>query len=132
MKTMFSSEACTRGIRVRVQSRFLPEHSRPDRQQWIFGYTVEITNESDTPVQLISRHWIITDGNDVEQEVQGEGVVGEQPVIKPGESYQYSSFCPLGTAFGTMHGTYQMRPTNGKTYNAEIARFALCQPQAVH
>jgi len=129
---MFISKAETHGIHVQVKSIYIPEHSRPDQRQWIFAYTVQISNESDTAVKLMSRHWLITDGNDVVQKVEGEGVVGEQPVILPGETYEYSSFCPLGTAFGTMRGHYQMQPAHGPAFDAEIAEFTLCQPQAVH
>ena len=128
---MFSSKASTRGIHIQVKSRYIPEHSRPDQRQWIFAYTVKISNKSDTAVKLVSRYWLITDSNDVEQEVAGEGVVGEQPVIAPGKTYEYSSFCPLGTAFGTMQGRYQMQPAQGQAFDAEIAQFTLCQPQVV-
>src|SRR5262245_28008928 len=89
------SEALTRGIRVKVRSSYLPERSRPDQGQWMFIYTVRIANEGTRTVQLISRHWVITDGNGRVEEVRGPGVVGEQPILEPGESFEYTSGCPL-------------------------------------
>jgi len=98
----------------------------------MFAYTIRITNEGDTRVQLVSRHWIITDANGREEEVRGAGVVGEQPVLRPGESFEYTSGCPLPTAFGSMRGTYQMITGEGEGFHAEIAPFALADPHAVH
>ena len=89
-----TSEAVTRSVRVEVESQYAPEHSQPFQSQWFFYYTVRITNESDDTVQLLSRHWIITDSNGHIEEVRGPGVVGEQPVLAPGESFQYTSGCP--------------------------------------
>jgi ApaG protein len=119
------SEAVTRNIRVEVLSRYSPEHSQPLHDDWVFQYTVRITNQGPETVQLISRHWIITDGMDRVREVNGAGVVGEQPVIAPGESYKYSSWCQLKTPTGTMRGTYQMVGTDGGQFDIEIAPFAL-------
>jgi len=129
---VFNSEATTRGIRVRVQSRYLEERSDPDQGQWFFIYTVEISNLGETTAQLVSRHWIITDANGVVQEVRGPGVVGEQPVLQPGQSFTYTSACPLQTAFGTMHGSYEMVTTDGDKFDATIAAFSLGEPHAIN
>ena len=117
---------------VRVQSRYVPEHSDPARGGWLFAYTVRIANEGEDVVKLISRHWIITDANGEVEEVKGPGVVGEQPVLRPGEHFEYTSACPLRTAFGTMHGTYQMVTDDGEEFDAEIATFSLSTPHAVN
>ncbi len=127
-----SSEAVTRGIRVEVQARYAAEHSRPLAQTWLFLYTVRITNEGDEQVQLISRHWKITDADDRTEEVRGPGVVGEQPVLRPGESFEYTSSCPLPTPYGTMEGTYQMVTSGGERFDARIAPFFLSEPYAVN
>jgi len=129
---VFHSEATTRGIRVRVQSRYLDERSAPEQGQWFFIYTVEIANLGEQTAQLVSRHWIITDANGVVQEVRGPGVVGEQPVLQPGQSFTYTSACPLQTAFGTMHGSYQMVTTDGETFDAAIAPFSLGEPHSIN
>jgi len=119
------SEAVTNGIRVEVMSRHSPENSRASEGEWVFQYTVRITNQGNDTVQLISRHWIITDAADHVEEVRGPGVVGAQPVLPPGESFMYSSWCPLKTPTGRMHGTYQMTGSDGKQFDIEIAPFAL-------
>ena len=129
---MFSSRATTRGIEITVHSRYVPERSEPDQQQWFFAYTVNIRNGSTETVQLMSRHWIITDGDGEIEEVRGPGVVGEQPILAPGESFEYTSACPLATPFGTMHGTYRMSVRGGEDFDAEIAAFTLAEPHAVH
>jgi ApaG protein len=129
---MSSSEATTRGIAVRVRSRYVPEQSDPDEGTWLFAYTVVISNTSEHVVQLVSRHWIITDANGHVEEVRGPGVVGAQPVLRPGESFEYTSACPLRTTFGTMHGSYQMIEENGEPFDAEIAAFSLSMPYAVN
>jgi len=123
-----TSEAITRGVEVRVESRYVPEQSNPERGGWLFAYTVRIANKGGQTVQLISRHWIITDANGETEEVRGPGVIGAQPVLEPGESFEYTSACPLGTAFGTMHGTYQMVTDGGERFDAEIAAFSLSTP----
>lgn len=128
---MAESEALTRGVRVEVTTRYSPEHSSPG-EQWFFLYTITIGNEGGEPVQLLSRHWIITDATGQVEEVRGPGVVGEQPVIEPGEAYQYTSGCPLPTPFGSMEGRYQMRTGNGERFDAAIARFSLREPGAIH
>jgi ApaG protein len=127
-RTVPTSEAITRGVEVRVESRYVPEQSNPDRGGWLFAYTVRIANKGGQTVQLISRHWIITDANGETEEVRGPGVIGAQPVLRPGESFEYTSACPLGTAFGTMHGTYQMVTDSGEQFDAEIAAFSLSTP----
>lgn len=119
------SEAVTNDIRVEVLSRYVPENSRPAQDEWVFQYTVRITNQGDETVQLLSRHWIITDALEHVEEVQGPGVVGEQPVLGPGESFKYSSWCPLKTPMGMMHGTYQMVRQDGTLFDIAIAPFAL-------
>ena len=129
---MFTSEATTRGIRIRVRSTFVPEHSQPDRQHWFFIYNVQITNEGTERTQLVGRHWIITDANGQVQEVRGPGVVGKQPTLEPGASFEYTSACPLPTPFGTMHGTYKMVTSTGEGFDAEIAPFSLGEPHAIN
>jgi len=127
---MSTSEATTHGIRVQVESRFSAEHSRP--AQWFFLYKVRISNQGSETVQLISRHWIIRDANERVEEVKGPGVVGDQPVLDPGDSYEYTSGCPLPTPFGSMQGTYQMVTTDGRQFDAEIAEFVLREPGSIH
>ncbi len=129
---MASSTATTRGLEVRVESRYVPERSDPRRGGWFFAYTVHLHNRSQETMQLISRHWIITDADGEVEEVQGPGVVGAQPVLGPDETFQYTSACPLRTAFGTMHGTYQMVTEDGDSFDAEIAAFTLSTPYAVN
>jgi ApaG protein len=119
------SQAVTNNIRVEVLSRHSPENSQPQDGKWVFEYTVRITNLGADSVQLLSRHWIITDGLDHTEEVQGPGVVGEQPVLAPGASFKYSSWCPLETPMGMMHGEYQMVGADGRRFDIEIAPFAL-------
>jgi ApaG protein len=126
------SEALTRGIRVRAESEYRPERSRPADKHWFFSYTIRIANEGPETVRLLSRHWVITDADGEVQEVRGPGVVGEQPVLPPGEAFEYTSFCPLATAFGTMHGTYQMITDAGESFDAEIAPFVLGEPYSIN
>jgi ApaG protein len=127
-----TSEAVTNNIRVEVESKYVAEQSQPFQSHWFFSYTVRITNEGEETVQLLSRHWIITDGCGHVQEVRGPGVVGEQPVLSPGEGFQYTSSCPLPTASGVMRGTYQMVTEDGNHFDVEIAPFALHEPYTVH
>jgi ApaG protein len=129
---LFISEAITRGVRVFVQAEYAPERSRPAQNEWFFLYTVKISNEGPEPVQLVTRHWVITDGTGHVEEVRGPGVVGQQPMLKPGESFEYTSGCPLGTRFGVMEGTYQMVSEAGDPFDARIAPFALSEPYTVH
>ena len=126
------SDAVTNDIRVEVLAQHSPENSRPSQGQWVFQYTVRITNQGTSTVQLISRHWIITDALDHVEEVQGPGVVGEQPVLAPGQSFKYSSWCPLQTPTGSMYGTYQMAGPDGKQFDIAIAPFGLRAKYTVH
>lgn len=126
------STAVTQGIRVTVQPRYLEEHSEPRAKRYVFAYTVTITNEGDGPVQLVSRHWIITDGDGEVEQVRGEGVVGKQPRIAPGESHEYSSFCPLPTPVGAMQGSYRMVRPDGTSFDATIAPFSLAVPSMLN
>lgn len=129
---MFTSEAVTRGVRVRVESQYSPERSQPNSNQWFFLYTVTITNEGPETVQLLTRHWVITDGTGQVQEVRGPGVVGKQPTLKPAEKFEYTSGCHLPTPFGIMEGTYQMVTSDGEAFDAKIAPFTLSEPYTVH
>ena len=126
------SEAVTRDIRVEVMSQHSAEHSQPLRDDWVFQYTVRITNQGSETVQLLSRHWIITDAFENTKDIQGPGVVGEQPTLGPGQSFQYSSWCPLKTPTGMMHGTYQMASAGGDRFDIAIAPFALRAKYTVH
>jgi len=128
----FTSEAVTQGVRVSVESRYAPEYSQPQRNQWFFLYTIQIANEGHEQVQLLSRHWIIRDATGKVEEVRGPGVVGETPVLEPGSSFEYTSGCPLATPFGSMEGTYEMARANGERFQARIARFTLREPGAIH
>jgi ApaG protein len=129
---MFTSEATTRGVRVVVVAEFSPARSRIDEKQWFFLYTITITNGGDETVQLLSRHWIITDAAGRVEEVKGPGVVGEQPILEPNASFTYTSGCPLTTSFGMMEGTYQMVTPAGEAFDAKIAPFTLSEPYTVH
>ena len=132
MAAMFTSEVSTRGVRVSVLSEYAPDRSQPAQQNWFFLYTITITNEGDETVQLISRHWIITDSAGHVEEVKGLGVVGQQPVLAPGETFTYTSGCPLKTPFGKMEGTYQMTSRSGERFDVRIAPFTLSEPYTVH
>lgn len=114
-----------------MTSHYSAEHSQP-QNLWFFLYTVKISNESADTVQLISRHWIITNAENQVEEVQGPGVIGKQPVLAPGESFEYTSGCPLTTPFGMMKGTYQMVTADGDNFEVEVASFALTEPYTVH
>lgn len=122
----------TRGIRVHVTSQYSPERSQPGRNQWFFVYTIEISNEGADTVQLLTRHWVITDANGQTEEVKGPGVVGQQPVLAPGEAFEYTSGCPLATPFGLMQGSYQVVNQHGEMFDVEIAPFQLSEPYTVH
>jgi len=127
-----SSEAVTNNVRVEVESQYAADHSQPFESHWFFHYTVKITNEGDDTVQLLSRQWFITDATGHTEEVSGPGVVGEQPVLAPGESFQYTSRCQLSTPKGSMHGTYQMVSEDGTYFDVEIAPFVLHEVYTVH
>ena len=126
------SDALTQSIRVEVLAQHSPENSRPVEGQWVFQYTVRITNQGSETVQLLSRHWVITDGTGRSEEVKGPGVVGQQPVLTPGQSFQYSSWCPIETPMGMMQGTYRMVRSGGEEFDIEIAPFALKARHTVH
>ena len=128
---MNESEVVTKGIRVHVTSHYSAENSQP-QNLWFFLYTIKMSNESTDTEQLISRHWIITNAENQVEEVQGPGVIGKQPVLAPGESFEYTSGCPLTTPFGMMKGTYQMVTADGDNFEIEIAPFALTEPYTVH
>lgn len=119
-------------IQIQVETNYLAEQSDPDSKRFVFSYHITITNHSDQPVQLISRRWLIVDGNEHSQEVEGEGVVGEQPVIAPEDSYSYTSGTVLATNVGSMQGHYEMRCDDGETFNAPINPFTLATPNALH
>ena len=129
---MFTSEAVTRGVRVHVAAQYSPERSQPANNQWFFLYTVTIANEGTDTVQLMTRHWIITDGVGRVEEIKGPGVVGKQPTIAPGDSFQYTSGCPLPTPFGVMEGTFQMITSGGQQFDAKVAPFTLSGRYTVH
>jgi ApaG protein len=129
---MSKSEAVTRNVRVSVNCEYAPERSRPAARHWFFVYTITIANEGDQVVQLMTRRLIITDGDNHVEEVRGPGVVGKQPLLGPGESFTYSSGCPLPTPFGVMEGTYQMVTPEGERFEVRIAPFALSEPCIVH
>ena len=126
------SDATTRGIRVEVESEYLADRSDPSAREYYFAYHVRISNMGNETSQLISREWIITDGNGNVERVQGPGVVGDYPVLEPGGAYEYTSFCPLSTEVGMMHGSYTMRTRSGETFDAVIAPFTLATPGVVN
>jgi len=126
------SKVTTRGVLVDVRSAYVPGRSSPDEDYYFFAYRVRITNTGTVPVKLLSRHWIITDGSGRVEEVKGPGVVGEQPLLTKGQSFEYTSACPLRTPVGAMHGTYQMLTAEGETFDAEIAPFTLADPTALN
>lgn len=123
-----SSVTLTRGFRVSVAPSYMPEHSDPLGGRFVFGYRIRIRNESGARARLVTRRWLIVDGDGERQEVQGEGVVGQQPYLEPGQSFAYSSFCPLPTARGTMEGAYTMRTDGGDEFDIDIGRFYLVGP----
>ena len=126
------SESCTRGIRITVRPQYMAEQSSPEQDRYLFTYFITIANESNDTVQLRSRHWVITNGEGHTEEVQGPGVVGEQPTLQPGEVYEYNSFCPLNTAVGTMQGSFRMRTEDGDEFDARIEVFRLAVSQHLH
>ncbi len=126
------SDTTTKGVRIQVSSAYLPERSSPGDKYYFFAYHVKITNVGDRTVQLISREWIITNADGHVETVRGAGVVGEQPVLAPGQSFEYTSFCPLATAVGSMQGAYQMETLDGEQFDAEIRPFSLAVPTAVN
>ena len=126
------SDRTTRGIRVQVASLYVPERSSPEDGYYFFAYRVRITNEGGERVQLLRRHWRISDADGSVQDVEGPGVVGKQPVLEPGQWFEYTSFCPLRTPLGWMEGEYEMAAPGGEMFSAAIARFSLEVPHAVN
>jgi len=126
------SDATTRGVRVQVESRYVAERSSPQQGYYFFAYRIRISNAGEEQVQLVSRRWTITDAHGHVEQVAGPGVVGEQPVLPPGQSFEYTSFCPLPTPIGSMQGTYQMVTASGVQFDAEIAPFSLAVPTALN
>ncbi len=126
------SEATTRGVHIEVESFYVDERSDAAQSYYFFAYRVRIRNVGEGRVKLISRHWVITDGDGRVEEVRGPGVVGEQPMLGPGQSFEYTSACPLGTEVGTMHGTYQMVTEDQDPFDATIAPFTLAVPTALN
>jgi ApaG protein len=126
------SDATTDGIHIHVESVYVEERSNPRDNYYFFAYHVTISNVGERPAQLVSRVWVITDADGDEERVEGPGVVGETPLLAPGESFEYTSFCPLRTSFGTMHGTYRMVRPDGTAFDAAIAPFSLAMPNAVN
>ena len=128
MKALFPHEATTRGVTVRVSVTYLPDQSEPAHGRWFWAYHIRIENDGDAAVQLLTRHWIITDGRGGIEEVRGDGVVGDQPMIDPGESYDYVSGCPLRTPAGSMEGSYGMIDADGTPFDIAIPLFPLHSP----
>jgi len=126
------SDTTTKGIRVHVVSTFLADRSAPRENKYLFAYHVTISNTGAETAKLISRHWLITDTDGDVREVKGDGVVGEQPVLQPGASYEYTSFCDLTTAVGVMEGSYTLVTTDGQSFEARIAPFTLAMPNALN
>jgi ApaG protein len=126
------SRALTNGVLVTVKSAYMPERSAPTLRRFAFAYTVNISNQGAEAAQLKSRHWIITDSDGGVQEVRGEGVVGEQPVLAPGEAFEYTSWCVIPTPSGSMRGTYEMAAPSGSCFDAEIAPFRLGMPHSLN
>jgi ApaG protein len=126
------SDTTTQGIRVQVESLYDEDRSAPQENYYFFAYRVRISNVGAETAQLLSREWIITDATGYQQQVQGPGVVGEQPVLAPGEAFEYTSFCPISTPVGSMHGTYRMVRENGEAFDAVIAPFSLAVPHSVN
>ena len=119
-------------IQVDVKTRYIEDQSNPEQNYYVFSYTITIQNKGDQTAQLISRHWVITDSNHKVQEVRGDGVIGEQPLLKPGEQFVYTSGTMLETSVGTMKGSYQMKADDGSQFDATIDEFVLSTPRVLH
>ena len=128
----YTNDTTTRGIRIEVKSTYLSERSSPRDSQYLFAYQVRISNVGTETAQLVSREWIITSAEGDVERVKGPGVVGEQPVLAPGGSFEYTSYCPLKTAVGAMQGSYQMVTGDGEKFDAQIAPFTLAVPHALN
>jgi ApaG protein len=127
-----SSTAESPKIRVDVETAYIEEQSDPRDKRFVFSYTITIRNEGSTPARLLTRHWIITDANGNVKETRGDGVVGEQPYLKPGQGFRYSSGAVIETPVGTMQGSYQMVADDGQRFDAPIAPFRLAMPGVLH
>jgi ApaG protein len=132
VKAFFPHAATTDGVVVRVSVSYLPEQSEPARGRWFWAYHIRIENEGERAVQLLTRHWVITDGRGARHSVEGEGVVGEQPLIEPGGSFDYVSGCPLATPSGAMQGSYGVVADDGDTFDVAIPRFVLLAPAVIN
>jgi len=132
MTTKPTRESTAHSIEIKTVSQFVPEQSDVDADRYVFAYHIRIHNTGTEPAQLISRHWIITDSDGAVQEVQGAGVVGQQPLLRPGERFEYTSGCTLATPVGTMRGSYQMVAEDGTRFDAEIPEFTLAMPRTLH
>ena len=119
-------------VEIKAVSRFLPEQSDLSANRYVFAYHITISNRGEQTVQLLTRHWIITDAEENVQEVRGEGVIGQQPVLRPGESFEYTSGCSIATPVGTMKGSYFMQADDGRQFDAPIAEFTLAMPRTLH
>ena len=122
----------TEGIWVQVEATYLPERSSPPEKRYLFAYRIRILNRGDQQAQLLQRYWLITDADGEHEEVEGPGVVGNQPTLAPGEAFEYTSYCPLPTEVGTMEGHFRMQRDSGETFLAEVPRFTLALPHAVN
>ncbi len=129
---MSTSEALTQSVHVEVRSMYVPERSSPEREFFFFAYQVRITNQGEAPVKLLARHWVITDSTGKVEEVRGPGVVGEQPLLSEGQSFSYTSGCPLGTPTGNMRGDFEMLTSEGETFKAKVAPFGLEHSSGIH
>ena len=119
-------------IEVSVETTYVAEHSEPEESRFVFAYTITLVNRGSVSAQLLSRHWVITDADSQVEEVRGDGVVGEQPVLKPGEGFRYTSGAVIETPVGTMHGSYQMVAADGQQFDATIPEFVLSAPRTLH
>ena len=126
------TDSQSNNIQVDVETRYIEDQSNPDQNYYVFAYTITIQNKGEQPAQLLTRHWVITDSNHKVQEVRGDGVVGEQPVLKPGEQFIYTSGTMLETSVGTMRGSYQMKADDGSHFDAVIGEFVLSTPRVLH
>jgi ApaG protein len=126
------NEAALNNIRVDVETRYIEDQSNPEQNYYVFAYTITIQNKGQQSAQLLTRHWVITDSNQKVQEVRGDGVVGEQPLLKPGEQFVYTSGTMLETAVGTMKGSYQMMADDGSQFDATVDEFVLSTPRVLH
>lgn len=126
------TDSSLNNIKVNVQTRYIEDQSNPEKNYYVFAYTITIVNQGQQAAQLLTRHWVITDSNHKVQEVRGDGVIGEQPVLKPGEQFVYTSGTMLETSVGTMKGSYQMEADDGFQFDATIEEFVLSTPRVLH